>query len=78
MTTAEIVAVQKVGDGVFVEFADGVGSFFSSHFLQMHRESHPNQLFVAEGELAATPSDRLALPLSSREAQPSLCSFLLM
>ena len=79
MTTAKIVAVRMVGDGVFVEFADGLGSFFPGGFLHLHRESHPNQLFVAAGDTATARADLFALPLScDRESEPSHSPFLLM
>ena len=76
MNNAEVVAVQVTGDGVFVEFADGLGSFFPGNFLYFHRESHPNQLFVSASDSAAARSAHLALPMfTGREAQrmhPSL------
>ena len=65
MTNAKIVAVQIAGDGVFVEFADGVGGFFPGSFLQLHRESNPNQLFVSASGAELTLSDIFGLPLPS-------------
>lgn len=79
MNPVKIVAVRVAGDGVFVEFADGLGSFFPGSFLESHRENNPNLLFVTTGELAATVPDFSALPLpSDRQTQPSLTTFLVM
>ncbi len=71
MNTAEIVAVQVAGDGVFVEFADGLGTFFPGNFLQLHRQSNPNQLFVPGGEPAAMRSAIFALPDQGTQASRS-------
>ena len=60
MTDTKIVAVKIAGDGIFVEFADGLGTFFAGNFLASHRDSKPNQLFVAEGDAVATQSDLFA------------------
>lgn len=56
MSPAEVVAVRVAGDGVFIEFADGVASFFPSTFLQSHRKHNPNQLFVPEPDQRSSPS----------------------
>ena len=61
MNTAQVVAVQVAGDGVFVEFADGLGSFFPGNFLQRHRQSNPNQVFVAGGDAEMTRPAMFAL-----------------
>ena len=64
MNTAEIVAVQVAGDGVFIEFADGLGSFFPGKFLEMHRQSNPNQLFIAGADAVRMRHSLFALPSS--------------
>ncbi len=60
MTGTKIVAVKIAGDGIFVEFADGLGSFFAANFLESHRDSKPNQLFVVEEDAIGTQSDLFA------------------
>lgn len=63
---------------MFVEFADGLGSFFPANFLQLHRQSNPNQLFVAEAERATARPAIFALPSPHpREIQASHASALL-
>ena len=71
MTDAKIVAVKIAGDGVFVEFADGLGSFFAGDFLESHRDSKPNQLFVAGNDAAGTGSDLFARSFpANQDSQP--------